>query len=215
MTHEQAEQVMELASAPEGHGSRTLCGSRLRQKEGSCRKPAGWGTSHVGYGACRLHGGNTSTQVTGAQRRQVEDGARRVLAGLGIAEPVANPLLALQQLAGEILALKDALRGMVEQLKSVRYGAEGGEQIRGEVILYERALDRCTRILVDIARLGIDERLARISEQQGELVAHAIGAILNDLNLTAEQRALVPSIVPKHLRAIATRLVHGEVLPSR
>lgn len=33
------------------------CGVKKRQGEGTCRRPAGWGTNHVGTGACKLHGG--------------------------------------------------------------------------------------------------------------------------------------------------------------
>lgn len=152
------------------------CGAKLRQGHGTCAQVAGWGTPHVGYGACRLHGGNTASQVTGAERRQVEDGARRILADLGAAAPIENPLFALQQLAGEVLAFRDALRSMVEKLTGVRYSGEAGEGIRGEVVLYERALDRCTRILVDIARLNLDERLARISERQADIVVEVLQA---------------------------------------
>ena len=38
-----------------------MCGARLRgsRKGGECRRPAGWGTDHVGYGRCRLHGGTS------------------------------------------------------------------------------------------------------------------------------------------------------------
>lgn len=33
------------------------CGVDKRQGEGTCSLPAGWGTDHVGEGACKLHGG--------------------------------------------------------------------------------------------------------------------------------------------------------------
>lgn len=34
-----------------------LCGARNRNREGNCRRPAGWGTDHPGVGRCKLHGG--------------------------------------------------------------------------------------------------------------------------------------------------------------
>jgi len=37
-----------------------FCEAKKRQGPGTCHKPAGWGTDHVGYGACRLHGGSTA-----------------------------------------------------------------------------------------------------------------------------------------------------------
>src|SRR4051794_2422133 len=35
-----------------------LCGAQRRNGD-PCRRPAGWGTQHAGYGACKLHGGST------------------------------------------------------------------------------------------------------------------------------------------------------------
>lgn len=36
-----------------------LCGAKKRTGEGTCTRPAGWGTDHVGTGRCKLHGGCT------------------------------------------------------------------------------------------------------------------------------------------------------------
>lgn len=35
-----------------------ICGAKRRQQEGSCTRPAGWGTTHAGQGRCKLHGGS-------------------------------------------------------------------------------------------------------------------------------------------------------------
>lgn len=48
---------------------------------------------------------------------------------------------------------------------------------------------------------GIEERKVKLAEQQGSLLADVIRRILADLNLTGEQWALVPEVVPRHLRA--------------
>lgn len=37
------------------------CGAKLKRGDGTCGKPAGWGTDHVGWGNCRLHAGSTTT----------------------------------------------------------------------------------------------------------------------------------------------------------
>jgi hypothetical protein len=153
------------------------CGVARRQENGApCRKSAGWGTDHKGIGPCRLHGGNFKSVAVAAERKRAETEMRTVLSGLGVTRPVSNPLQALRELAGEVLALKDALRGMVEHLGSLRYDGQAGEQVRGEMQLYERALDRAAKVLVDIGRLNIDERLVRISEEQGKLVFEALKA---------------------------------------
>lgn len=198
--------VMTVPLPPEGHDG-ALCGAKKRQSEGTCTQVAGWGTDHVGDGPCKLHGGNTKAHRSAADVRQVETGARRALADLGVTTPVTDPLLELQRLAGEIVAFKDALRSMVERLNSVRYDGPVGEQIRGEIVVYERAMDRAARVLRDMASLKIDERLvqiqSRISETQGHAIAAVIRAILDDLELTPAQQARVPEVAPRRLRELA------------
>lgn len=36
-----------------------FCGARKHTGPGTCRQPAGWGTTHDGVGRCKLHGGAT------------------------------------------------------------------------------------------------------------------------------------------------------------
>lgn len=61
--------------------------------------------------------------------------------------------------------------------------------------------------LVDVCavalRAGVEERRIQIAEQQGQLFANALRAILGDLRLTPAQQQLVSTVVPRHLRAIA------------
>lgn len=197
---------MAMSTRPVGRDG-VRCGAKKRQGEGNCTQVAGWGTDHVGDGPCKLHGGATKNHKAAAAVRQVEAGARRALADLGVTTPVTDPLLELQRLAGEIISFKDALRSMVERLNSVRYDGPVGEQIRGEILVYERAMDRAARVLRDMASLKIDERLvqiqSRISEQQGSLVAGVIRAILDDLDLTPAQQARAREVAPRRLRELA------------
>jgi hypothetical protein len=50
---------------------------------------------------------------------------------------------------------------------------------------------------------GIEERRVRLAEGQGQLLATVIRNVLGDLALTAEQQALVATVVPRHLHAVA------------
>jgi len=173
------------------------CGGKKRQGEGTCRKPAGWGTPHPGIGRCKLHGGSTPNHRTAA----TEERARRELARLNL-PPVEDPLTELARVAAEVVAWKDAIGGKVNELTSLRYEAgEGGEQLRSEVALWERALDRCERFLTAMARLNIDERLARISEAQAAAVIAAIAVACDVLRVTPEQRRMAIEAVREHFRA--------------
>jgi hypothetical protein len=187
---------MTAGESPKGHDKR-LCGARKRQGVGTCRRPAGWGTDHVGAGHCKLHGGSTRDQKMSA----TEEMARRELAQIGIA-PVDNPLSELAQVTAEVVAWKNVMAAKVNDLSSLRYSTEGGEQLRSEVALWERALDRCEKFLTAMARLDIDERLARVTERQAEQVSKALTAALAELGLSAEQQRDARTKVARHLRAV-------------
>lgn len=189
--------VMEPSPNGPGHGH-PVCGAKKRQGEGTCQRPAGWGTDHLGYGPCRTHGGNTRNHRTAALHQQAE----RALADLH-APPVDNPLTELARITGQVVAWKDALAEKVNELTSIRYSTEGGEQLRAEVALFERALDRCERFLTAMAKLNIDERLTRITEQQAALVNQAVIAALQDLGLSPEQQQEARRGVARHLRVVA------------
>jgi hypothetical protein len=116
---------------------------------------------------------------------------------------VANPLQSLLEVAAEAMALKDELKRQVLELETNAWRYEGvaGEQIRGEIILYERALDRIARLLVTITRLGIEERLARVEERQARLIEAAVAGALADTGLPAVTQDLAREAVSRRLRA--------------
>lgn len=175
------------------------CGARKRQGEGTCKRPAGWGTDHFGVGRCKLHGGSTRDQSLNAAKEQ----ARAELARIGVA-PVTDPLAALSAIAGEVVAWKDMLAGKVNALTSLRYETEvGGEQLRAEVALWERALDRCGKFLVDIAKLNIEERMAKVTEAQAAMVADALSATLREMGLPADKQQEAQARLGRHLRAVS------------
>lgn len=181
---------------PPFHDS-TLCGAKKRQGDGCCKRPAGWGTDHAGTGRCKLHGGCAPSSRAAA----VEQQARKVLAQLNVV-PVADPLSALAQIAGEVVAWKNVMAEKVNELSSLRYSTEGGEQLRAEVALFERAMDRCEKFLTAMARLKIDERLVAIEEGKARLIAEAVRAALAELDLPADMQTQAKVSVARHLRAL-------------
>lgn len=79
-----------------------------------------------------------------------------------------------------------------------------GEAIRGLVLLEGQERDRVVKYAKTAHDMGIAERHVRVAEQQAQQLAGAIRQILTGLNLSTEQQALVPTLVPTVLRAIAT-----------
>jgi hypothetical protein len=148
---------------------------------------------------CAAHGGRAPQARRAAAAATAEKKLRTTLGRLTIA-PVDNPLEELRHLAGEARAWKELIAAHVAELTSVRYSTDGGEQVRGEIQLFERALDRCNNILIGIARLNLDERLVRISERQVDAVVSALRRAFTDIHLPPEQQQLALAGVASYLR---------------
>jgi hypothetical protein len=186
---------MEPSPQSRGHGRK--CSGTNRQGN-PCGNAAGKNTDHPGTGNCANHGGSTPTGKKAALREQAE----RTLATLDV-PPVDNPLTELAKVAGQVVAWKDQMADLVSNLSSVRYSTDGGEQLRAEVALWERALDRCERFLTAMAKLNIDDRLTRIEERQIELIEYAVVTALEELGLPEEQQREARHGVSRRLRAVA------------
>jgi len=155
-----------------------------------------------GQMVCRYHGGAAPQAKAAAVRRQVEVEARQVLAELGVS-PVADPFEALLKLAGQVLAWQAATAALVNRLDGIRYqGANGAEQLRAEVALYERAMDRAVTVLSAIARLNIDERLVAVTERQADAVVSAINAALEAAGVDGDQAEQARRAAARHLRSV-------------
>ena len=176
--------------------SRCAAHSKLRAGGQCHRRPM------AGQEVCASHGGRSPQAKASAAERVTEEKIRKVLGALTIV-PVDNPLAELQILAGEAKAWKQVCHDHMAALTAMRYGTEGGEAIRGEIVLFERALDRCGKILVDIAKLNIDERLARVSEAQLDLTTRALAAWMAEAGMDVEQQQEARRGVARHLRLIA------------
>lgn len=111
--------------------------------------------------------------------------AEGLLAGILDFGPVTDPLAELQRIAGRSVRLVEVLEGVVAEMKRIRYESQA-EQIDGRVIVYERALDRAGKILTDLARLGLDERVVRLQEAQKRVMVEIIVGALDDIGLSGE-----------------------------
>ena len=191
------------------------CGGKLHGRDGTCTLPAGWGTSHKGIGRCRKHFGNAPNVIKAAENERVEQQARRALEGITDFEAVTDPVERLQLLAGRAEKFMEILGDRVAELESMRYQTEmGGEQLRAEIAVYERAMINAGRLLVDLAKLNLDERAQRISEQTARLVNGIILGALADAGLTEEMREAVRPAIARRLRLAAVASRDRSALPA-
>lgn len=115
-----------------------------------------------------------------------------------------NPLEALLELANEQVAWKNLCLAKLAKLQEDEWrwdGDRAGEQIRSEILVYERAIDRATNTLIKISRLGIEAKLAQIAEKQVSIVETAIVRTLQDLNLDIDTQAKARTRIIKHLKS--------------
>lgn len=157
---------------------------------------------------CASHGGKAPQVKAAAARRLAEEQARAALDAMSI-EPVDDPLTELGKLAGQVVAWKDLLADKVHVLQEYRYSTEYNEAIRGEVILFERAMDRCAAVLGLIAKLNIDERLAAISETQAQMLEDALFAAFDAAGLTisdADTKEQITREFARHLAVVPDKV---------
>jgi hypothetical protein len=135
------------------------CGAKTRAGA-SCRRPAGWGTDHVGEGRCKLHGGASPIKTgrySTVARRRVRD-----LAAEYAADP--EPLSLLQDLALLRAVTADYLERAGENLEAPAVA----DLLEG----VSRVVERAWRVQ---ERTGISlETLNRVFEQMGLSVARHV-----------------------------------------
>ena len=120
------------------------------------------------------------------------------------ATPVTNPLEALQKLAGRAAAWEDIIGEKVNEMRSIRYSTEeGGEQLRAEIAVMERAMDRLGRLLVDIAKLNIEEKLAGIRKRTLDMLERALDEALEASGAPLEGKAKAREAFKRTLRVVA------------
>jgi len=146
---------------------------------------------------CRKHVG-VKTEIIKAQWDARQEG-ERIRATYDLPEQ-ADPLTELLRISRESVTWKDVCRVMIGDLAGMDGAAE---QVR--IRFYENALDRAAKVLTDIVRLGIEDRLARIDEAQVALVSTAVLSALTRLAPVIGYDADHPEIraaVSEELRAI-------------
>lgn len=175
------------------------CTSKAKRTGERCTK---WPVK--GATVCPSHGGRAPQVKAKAALRLAERDAAVAVSKFGVIEPVTNPLEVLGSLAGELVAVKDFLRGKVEQIEQIRtLDDKSGEQLRAEFAAYMSMLNACVAGLVSIGKLNIDERLARVTERQAEALMTAMKHGFAAAGVTGEPLNEGMRAVGRHLRAIA------------
>ncbi len=141
-----------------------------------------------GATVCRQCGGAAPQVKRAAELRRAEAevtaAARRFLSEQGV-DPLTDPLGALWQHVAEINAFYAFVR---EQVGSVpveaweRRDAKGSPQLSVYVELFERAQDRTLKALAELVKLGVEERLAKLTERQSDAIVKVLLGALDEFD---------------------------------
>lgn len=203
------------AHAPHRGAAQRQCTALAKSTGRRCNKaPIKGGTT------CTVHGGSAPQVRAAAARRVVEEKLQAAAVTLGLPRDIGPAEALLEEIkasAGHVQWLRDRIReleageltwGKVEYVEGVK-GAEeqykGTEAAKPHVLyaLYAAERKTLTDLSVAALRAGVEERRVRIAEQTGALVAQAVRRILERMDLSPVQQALVGTVVPEELRALA------------
>lgn len=172
------------------------CGAKRRNGE-PCTQ-----VKMKGGARCRMHGGQTPQVKRAAAARLAQAKAGRAVARLGLA-PVDDPVGELRSLAAEALGVKEFFRQRVDALRELRYEGVSGEQLRSEVSLYERGLDRAGKFLESLAKLNLEDRSVRIDEAKVVMLASILQRVLAapELALDGARQVVARTLLVEALEA--------------
>lgn len=165
---------------------------------------------------CGSHGGRAPQAIRAANLRIAEREARRCMEAYG--RPIETT--ATEALLNEVCRTAGHVEYLAQKVSELEEneliwgttrvkegGQDGGTTQEAEahmwLKLYQQERDRLVRVCDVAIRSGIEERYVKLAENQGQMIADAIRAILGDLNLTPEQHKAALKVVPLRLRQLS------------
>lgn len=189
------------------------CGAKTKTHDGApCL-----GNPVKGSLRCRMHGGASPQAKRKAAQRVSEDIARKAMETYGHKADV-DPITALLDevcwTAGHVAWLRERVREIeaealvwgktteVDKQAAEYPGTDTTEAAAPNIwlTLYQKERAHLVAACKAAISAGIEERRVRLAERQGDMIVAVLQKIFGDLNLSPEQLALIPHVVPARLR---------------
>ena len=158
-----------------------------------------------GLTVCYMHGARSPQAKAAAKRRQAEAKAEQMIARYLKDTPVVpidDPIRALQDLAADARHTYAFIKQYVADLDREQWTGSDGE-LSEHIRLLERYSDRLQKFLAEWVRLGLEERLVRLSERQAEAIGRVIDGVLTALDLPPEYHSKAQAELPRQLRLVS------------
>src|SRR4051795_11545873 len=170
-----------------------VCGAPRRQGDRApCRRPAGWGTDHLGRGPCKFHGG----RLPNIMQKYARERALEEAVAFGGAIDV-DPITLLSAMVHRCAAVASWLRLKIESLDESELIIDGRPSVW--VRLEAEWVDRATRSAKTALDAGVAELQIRIAERTGARIAAALDDAVAPLELSTEERS---AMVQRFVRAL-------------
>lgn len=155
-----------------------------------CKQPRGWGTDHFGTGRCKLHGGSNSSGQVAAAKEQ----ARHMAVAIRVSPGQAMAGV-LHLSAGQLAWVTMKVNELEEEELMQDYG------LHRWVRLQNSLMHDVAKFAKTAADAGIDERMAKLAEEQTLMVGRLIEAVVKDpeFDMTPAQKKILGPLVRKHL----------------
>lgn len=204
-----------VARVPVNAEGKPICGALKKADRVPCQHSAGYGTDHVGFGACKFHGGSVSSGRVGAARQEILEYVGKMKA-LGEIEAGVSPDEAMIE---EIARAQSSVEWFDKQIKFMT-SDENGVPLDGEAaqavatsnafnkIMYQWTEQRrlLTTVTSMAVRAGLMQRSIEIQEMQAAAVLTAVLAVVGspELGLQPQQVDYAKRMIASQLRDLAT-----------
>ena len=185
---------------------RDTCGAKKRDGSGDpCRRPAGWGTDHLGFGTCKLHGGSTPNAgrhaITLEAARQVEvwGGRADLNPAEALLELVQSKAAEVAYWDGRVAELGDDERaGLLVAKTEQGFGPQGPVDTETRqagphvfVVMLHKAQDQLAAYSAAAIRAGVDRAMVEAVTLQAAWLLPLLYEAITAARASAEEPAVI------------------------